>query len=73
MEPVGIRSPDQPTRAHICTPETTTNTGDSAHSDENSSHRANTTSSDLKHVEPHPHETSVDYNMRVQWNRPGKF
>ena len=66
---VSLRSPDAPSNVQISTPEAPTKDADC---DENNSNISNTTVSMRKYVTCHPHETSADYNLRVQWQRKGK-
>ena len=63
---VSLRSPDAPTSVQISTPETLARDTDNAECIENNSIVFNTNVSARKYVPCHPHETSADYNLRVQ-------
>ena len=57
----------------VDTPEIPITNAENREMNENCSTLVNVASSARKYIEPHPHETSADYNMRVQWQRKGKF
>ena len=57
----------------VCTTECATSVCINHETDENSSEPVNTEASARTYVVPHPHETSSEYNLRVQWQRAGKF
>ena len=67
-----MESPEASASADICTPERSTNDVVVVQPNENCSTIANSNSPERKYIEPHPHEVSLEYNMRVQWARPGK-
>ena len=69
---VSLRSPDAPSIIQISTPEAPTKDTDNNEYSENNSNIVNGTISVRKYVTCHPHETSADYNLRVQWQRKGK-
>ena len=66
-------SPELAQNVVVCTPEIPTGVNVNHAADENSSEFSNTEVSDRKYIVPHPHETNSEYNLRVQWQRPGKF
>ena len=68
-----ISSPQLAQNVVVYTPEISTRVDSNHTTDENSSEIVNTEVSDRKYIEPHPHETSSEYNLRVQWRRTGKF
>ena len=68
---VSLCSPDAPSNVQISTPEAPTRDADNNECNENNSELANSTDSVRKYVTCHPHETSADYNLRVQWQRKG--
>ena len=67
-------SPEALTSADIYTPVRSTNDVVVVQANKNCSNIVNLNSPGRKYIEPqpHPHEVSLDYNMRVQWERPGK-
>ena len=73
---MSITTPVLPTSVNICTPELTTlaivDSEINDQTNENCPGIANVQISERKFVVCHPHETSADYNLKVQWNRPGK-
>ena len=68
-----MQSPDTSTSASALTPEMPSTLASNATHNENCSNLGNTNFSERKYVVPHPHETSLDYNLRAQWERPGKL
>ena len=66
-------SPELAQNVVVCTPEIPSRVDVNHLVDENSSEILNTEVSDRKYIAPHPHETNSEYNLRVQWQRPGKF
>ena len=66
-------SPELALNVVVCTPEIPTSVHINHVPDENSSDLVNTEVSARKYIVPHPHETSSEYNLRVQWQRAGTF
>ena len=66
-------SPELVQNVAVCTPECPTSVCANHETDENSSELVNTEVSTRTYVVPHPHETNSEYNLRVQWERAGKF
>ena len=59
-------SPELAQNVIICTPEMPENIHTNHVVDENSPDLANTEVSAREYIVPHPHETSSEYNLRVQ-------
>ena len=70
---ISLRSPDASSSAQISTPEAPPRDTNNDECIENNSDIANTNISARKYLVCHPHETSADYNLRVQWQRKGKW
>ena len=70
---VTMHSPLASTSVVVDTPEIPITNAENREMNEKFSTLVNVASPARKYIEPHPHETSADYNMRVQWQQKGKF
>ena len=69
---ISLRSPGASSSTQIIRSEASTRDANNIEYTENNSNIANTNIFARKYLVCHPHETSADYNLRVQWQRKGK-